>query len=739
MTTMPEPTFERDRDYLWTKFRSPEFDPATGMDYEELKAGIMRRFGGNPDNLPIPVLKARAFTFIAENLQIEVDPRDFFPAFSCWDRKDRPLTELQFQLRDKVLEKLEHKELFDLLNASGSCHNWVDFDHSVPDWTQIFALGFPGLAANAEAHRAKLRAAGGMTEKQQAFFDGIAITYRAIFTLLDRLIARAESRIETRCRTVIAASLRRLRAGAPENFYDALMLIYLYFIFSEHIDRLQVRSLGNLDRLLLPFFERDLAEGNFSEAEMRELLDYFLMQFASIDNYWGHPFYLGGTAADGSSRINRMSYLILEEFDKLAIPTPKIQLKIAANTPDKFIDTALRMIRRGHSSLVFIGEESICRAMEKLGIPHDEARECDIFGCYEFAPRGEHNENNTLCGFLNMLKPFELIFNRGIDRNTGKRVGPEVPPLGYFANFGRFLRFYLAELEWVIDSNIAVSNEFEAHLCEINPTNVFSAAVPHSLKVGRDAFHDGSFRNNTDFQNAGFGSAVDALSVIRELVFRRREVTLAELAAALDADWKGFEKLHRSILGFRERYGNGIAGVDRIAAFLARFAGRRINGRPNGRGGVWKTSLHSAREFINGGKKTGATPDGRHAGEEMSKNASPVMGMDVSGVTALIRSALAVDSGALPGDFPLDVMMHPSAVAGEDGIAAWRKLVRTHLEHGGMSIHFNIFDAEELRRAQKEPEKYRGLQVRVCGWNVRFTEMAKSEQDMYIRRAENIV
>ena len=135
---------------------------------------------------------------------------------------------------------------------------------------------------------------------------------------------------------------------------------------------------------------------------------------------------------------------------------------------------------------------------------------------------------------------------------------------------------------------------------------------------------------------------------------------------------------------------------------------------------------------------TGATPDGRFAGEEMSKNASPRMGSDTNGVTALIRSTLSIDAASFPGDFPLDVMMHPSSVKGAEGLAAWRQLLRVYFAGNGVAVHFNIFDADELRKAQETPEKYKGLQIRVAGWNVRFTTMDKSEQDMYIRRAESI-
>jgi len=164
----------------------------------------------------------------------------------------------------------------------------------------------------------------------------------------------------------------------------------------------------------------------------------------------------------------------------------------------------------------------------------------------------------------------------------------------------------------------------------------------------------------------------------------------------------------------------------------------KINMRPSARGGIYEASMHSARMFIVMGEKTGATPDGRLAGEEMSKNASSTVGMDANGVTALIKSVTRIDSALFPRDFVLDLMLHPTTTQGEDGLAAMRTLVNTYIEKHGIAVHFNVFDAETLIDAQKRPEKYQSLQVRVCGWNVNFTELSRKEQDMYIRRARNL-
>ena len=460
------------------------------------------------------------------------------------------------------------------------------------------------------------------------------------------------------------------------------------------------------------------------------------MQWASIDNYWGHPFYFGGTKANGESEINELSYLILDVYDQLAIPTPKLQLKVAPDTPTSFIDKALDMIRRGHNSIVFVSEKSIERALMGVGISKDEARTCDILGCYEFMPKGLGCY--TVAGYINMLKPVELVFHNGVDPMTGITCGVKTGSLAELDSFDKFYSAYIRQLSHTIESVIECAGDFERHLSTISPAQVYSATIEHSLDCAKDGFHNGSVYNISALLSAGLASSVDALMAVKEFVYEKREVSLEQLRDIMLNNWTGHEKLRLKMLRSKNKYGNGIEAVDYYAEAIARYFAGKINLRPNSRNGFYIASGHSARTFITLAEKTGATPDGRLAKEEMSKNLSPVMGMDTSGVTALIKSVTRIDSALLPGDFPLDVMMHPATVQGEEGLAAMRTLLKTYMDKHGVAIHFNIFDANVLIDAQKHPEKYESLQVRVCGWNVRFNDIAQKEQDQYIKRALSI-
>jgi formate C-acetyltransferase len=231
---------------------------------------------------------------------------------------------------------------------------------------------------------------------------------------------------------------------------------------------------------------------------------------------------------------------------------------------------------------------------------------------------------------------------------------------------------------------------------------------------------------------------VDALMAVYDLVYERKVVTLTELKIALEKNWVGYELLQRKALLCKYKYGSGDEMSNQYAAALVRKLSNVISGRRNGHGCPYLIELHSARAFIIQGEKTCATPDGRKCGEELSKNASPHLGMDREGVTALRDSATTIDTALANVGFCLDVMLHPTTVQGEAGLDVLYQVMRTYMDKGGQSVHFNIFNADTLRDAQAHPEKYENLQVRVCGWNVLWNHMSKSEQDAYILRAENI-
>ena len=193
------------------------------------------------------------------------------------------------------------------------------------------------------------------------------------------------------------------------------------------------------------------------------------------------------------------------------------------------------------------------------------------------------------------------------------------------------------------------------------------------------------------------------------------------------------------MLRSKRKWGNNDPEANALGAELIDCFAGQLNGKPNSKGGIFLASGHCARQFIILGEKTGATPDGRKKGEEMSKNLSPTMGADTEGATALVATLAASDVTKLPADYPLDMMLHPSVCYGAKGLKVMKELVRHYHKNGGSVIQFTVFSAEELRDAQAHPEKYENLQVRVCGWNVRWNDLSKREQDAYILRADNVM
>ena len=715
--------------YLKWKWRTDVSNPATGLDNAALKRGLDAVLAEWKAKEPWPIVKARLVDYLVDNCALGFSKFDCFPAIACWNRFDRPISKILWE-REREVENRTAPAWLDaaqkeIYATGGKCYR--DYDHSSPDWDVILKLGFPGMKARIDAY------------PDTPFYAAEKRTAAAILRFLDRLVAAAETEL-ARCGGKTEegllekeiSSLKRLRVGPPETAFDVMTFTFVDFIVSEYFDKFQVRCFGEIDRIWRPYYERDLREGRTTEAAFREEFRHFIWQFGSIDNYWGHPLFMGGTAADGTTDYSAFSLILLDVLDQEALPTPKVQMKIAKNTPDFIWDKALRMLRK-HRSLVLMGEEGMARSMTKLGLSADECRRLIVWGCFEWLPP---EGNCTSACNINLAKPVELMLK---DAKDGK--------LGELATFDDFKREYFRRLGEVTDKTRKVLDYLESGLAEINPSLVLTLGVGSALKKGEDAFATGMRYNNTEMAELAFASAVDSLIAVKELVYENVECrmkndgkahfSLKELGEILAKNWEGHEELRLRMARSHRKWGCGCEETDRLGReVLEKFTGRFV-GLPNARGGKYCCYGLNSRGYINAGRATGATPDGRKAGEELSKNMAPAIGGDAEGITAVLKSwRTSVDPAFFPCGLVFDVMLHASSVEGEKGLAVLRAICEEYFAAGGCGLNLNIQSVEELKDAQLHPEKYENLQVRVAGWNIRWNDIPKREQDGFIRRLE---
>ena len=709
--------------YLKWKWRMNLANPATGLDNDALRAGVRKivaESGWKDGREDWYDVAARCFDFIVDNVAIGFSKYDCFPAISAWDRHERPMKAILWSHAADVDDKYYPGLRAEIaqMRREGRATIGKDFDHSAPDWVDILKLGFPGMKARVDSYT-----------KDTPFYRAEKRAAAAMMRFLDRLVD--ECKIESgKCRIEDRkwlekeiASLERLRVGPPQTLFDVMEFTMVYLILSEPLNYFQVRTFDNIDVRWWPYYQADLAAGRTTEAEFREEFRHFLWQFGSIDNYWGHPMYLGGTNKDGTTAYNPLSLVILDVIEKTALPTPKFQLKMAKNTPDEIWWKALDMLRK-HAPLCLMSEENMARSMKPVGLTDEECRDLLIWGCFEYLPRAKGNCTSA-CRVMLPQPVVELM---------AKAAKGEFSA----ATFEDFKREYFRILHANTDRTAELLCKVEAHLAEVNPALMLSLAVGDALEKGVDAFSLGYKYNFTTISECGFATAVDSLLAVREFVYDRKAVSLAELGRILDADWAGHEDLRLRMKNSKLKWGCGNPEADALAKEVIEGYTSRFVGKPNSRGGVFVCYGLNSRGFAEAGRLVGATPDGRRAGDHLSKNMAPSVGAETEGITGSIRSYGAIAPENFPCGSIYDVMIHPSTVAGDKGLRAFRTLVEQFYAGGGVALNINIVSPETLRDAQKHPEKYENLQVRVAGWNIRWNDIPRKEQDEYIARIETV-
>lgn len=726
---------DEDKAYIYSKFLSrfvpndDAYDMTTGLDCQKMQTALAAYVQGLQDRDHY-LISAKAFAFVLANTPITVSAYDYFPAL---ESINMPVKTATNGWMDEVLTKKIPgiKADIERMYRNGAAYLYLDDCHSVPNYDYILPLGFPGMLA--EVRKAK-KEHEPLSEEMEAFFDAMEIELEAILGLIDRFIVYADAHPSVKSET-IKRGLVSLRAGAPQTFYESLLFLYLYFMASEHVNGIQVRSICNFDRVLYPYYRKDIDSGIADRYEMQRYIAYFITQFAALNNVFCQPVYFGGSKRDGTSEINTLSYDFLEVWDTLGIMSPKIQIKYDKNTPKDYLRRALEAIRHGHNSIVFVNDEIIRKTLMEYGVPEESARLANIAGCYEYTPP-EAIEN--LGAFVNIAKAVEFTFFNGHDARTGDFIGLS---LGEAENYDSFDAFYDAVLRYskfLVDETIRIIDAWTVYETEISPAVLFSATRRSGLKAGRDAYslaaEEGLF-NGLDL--GCLGTVADSLAMVKKYVYDKKTLTLPEMREILRSNFDGHEIFRQQLLQDPDKYGNNRELPDSLGKKLYETLADYINHRPNGRiNGQWCTGLHISHRFLQWRDVTCAMPNGRMRGEELSKNASPTQGAAMAGPTALLLSLTKLDAVKFKSDFPLDVAINPAAVRGEEGLDALLSIIEAYRLRNGYSIHFNCIDSATLQDAIDHPEKHRDLQIRVCGWNVRFVTMDPRDQQSYVKGAK---
>lgn len=679
-----------------------------GMSLDELKVSL-NQVKEKYKNESISKIKAELIAFILGNAGIDICDGDIF-AFRI-NHGDFMIDFLNANKSNPECAKIT--ESIKNYNETKTFYADMDFGHIAPDWQYVLDKGISGIIGDLEEESKK------HTEKgKNAYYNDRIYVYNAIKKFFLRY---SELALETGGKKgqFIADNLRFLAENPPATLAQAMQLMLMIYIIQTKLDTVIVRSLGGLDRMFYPFYKSDLESGRYKREELEEILKYFYFDISCMKVTANMPFYICGVDENGNDTSNEFTFILLDVYRQLDIYDPKIHIMYHENINRDIVNIVLEMIREGKNSFVFMNTKLASDALEAIGVSSDDAKRVIVYGCYE--PAAEGTEIAATCGgMVNLVKAVENVLYSG-------------------KNFDMFEAFYDAVVNEIISYTKLCMDTiaaYEPNYKNVCPSLIMSPTFKDSRENGIDVYEGGARYNNTSIVGVGLATLVDSLVVIKRVVFEGKLKTLDELKEILLSNWEKDEKLRLTVKNRYAKFGNNNKEADSLATDIYEQFANVINGKKNGRGGVFRCGMFSVdwRYFM--GRKTGATPDGRKSGEPLAKNLAASLGQDKKGVTSYLNSLLKLDGKKCPDGYVADVVLHSSAVQGEDGMAAFKGLLDTFMKNGGFSVHFNVLNKETLINAQKEPDKYRNLQIRLCGWNVLFVDLNKEQQDEFIKQSE---
>lgn len=621
--------------------------------------------------------------------------------------------------------------------------------HICPDCKAWLASGPAALRRQAEE---KLAAAQGGA---QVFYRAVALTMEGAERFMERCGALAERMADKAISAETRASLRDVAAISralahrpPETFHEALQSLWFLFVILQMESNASSFSPGRMDRYLYPFYRKDIAAGRLSRQKALELIECLWLKFNQVvymrsahsaKYFAGFPIgfniAVGGADESGKAAENELSFLLLKAQEHLGLPQPNLSVRLSKDISGELLETAVRVVAKGSGMPQFFNDEAVIHTMiERLGIERRDALDYAIVGCVELTTQG-NNLGWSDAAMFNLNKALELAMNHGRCLLTGAAIGPDLGGLDTFQHYAELETAFAGQIDYFVERMIPACEAVEKAHAELLPSPFLSAVIADCLEKGVDVTAGGAKYNLSGIQMIQAANVADSLAALCALVYEEKRVSGAKMLSALRENFAGHEILRARALNRVPKYGNDVVWVDGLGAKWARYFREMLTREKNYRGGIYHTGMYTVSAHVPMGENVGATPDGRLAGEPLADGGmSPVYGRDTLGPTAVLRSAARFDNDLTSNGGLLNMKFLPEFFETKSGVEKFAMFLRTLVELKIPHIQFNVLRSEDLLAAKREPEKFRGLTVRVAGYTAYFTELDGKLQDEIIAR-----
>lgn len=659
-------------------------------------------------------------------------------------------------MRHKILERMsdEWKECY----AAGIFTEFMEQrgpGHTTGD-DKIFKKGFLDFKKDIAEAIAKLdfyEDDEALDKKHQ--LEAMDIACDAVITLGERYSKYAKELADKEEDPVRKAELLEISevcshvpANAPRNFREALQSYWFtHLCVISELNPWDAYNPGRLDQHLNPFYEKEVEEDTLTREQAEELLQCFWVKF---NNQPAPPkvgitlkesgtytdfanINVGGVKIDGSDGVNEVSYLLLDVIDEMTLLQPSSNVQVSKKSPQKFVKRACEISRKGWGQPSMFNADAVTQELVRAGKSIEDARCGGTSGCVEAGAFGK--EAYILTGYFNLPKILEITLNNGLDIMTGKKLGIETGEAINFQNYEEVLEAFKKQLKHFVDIKVKGNRVIERLYATMMPVPFLSVVTSDCISKGKD-YNAGGARYNTSYiQGVGIGTITDSLSAIKYQVFDKNNVTMAELMEALRNNFEGHEDILNLVKNKTPKYGNDDDYADSVMRDVFDAYYYEVNGRKNGRGGSYRIDMLPTTCHVYFGSVMGASANGRKAHVPVSEGISPEKGADLNGPTAVVKSAAKMDHLRTGGTL-LNQKFTPSVVEGEKGLDNMASLVRSYFTMDGHHIQFNVVDKKILLEAQKNPDEYKDLIVRVAGYSDYFNNLDKVLQDEIIERTE---